>query len=172
MITDLGSFTIGVAVPAAATANAGLLVVGNIAAPNVSAQIAALATFTPSVTIPFPDLLALAQSIIANIQAAIAAIPPIPVISLSAQVALAASITATLNAQLAAISAQLSLQATIAALLATGGVRILVFDGANDVFGSELATALGAGTTHTNAIVLLTTSGATWTAMQASFKTS
>ncbi len=171
MITSLGSLSIGVAVPAASDVNAALLVTANIAAPNVSAQITALASFTPSVTVSFADLLAMANEIIANINAAIAAIPPIPVISLSAQVALAAAILVDLNAALAIIDANIALQATIAGLLATGSVQAYIFDGANNAFGGELATALGGATTHTNAIVLLTTSGASWTAMQAFFKT-
>ncbi len=171
MITPLGTVSIAVAVPAAASVNAGLAIVGGIAAPNVSAQVTALASFTPSLILSLTDMLALANQVIANIEAAIAAIPPIPTVSLSAQVALAASITATLNAQLAAISAQMSLQVSVAALLATGSIQAYVFDGANNAFGGELATALGGATTHTNAIVLLTTSPSAWLAMEAFFKT-
>jgi hypothetical protein len=171
MITPLGSVSIGVAVPAAVDLSAGLLTTANIALPNVNGQIAAMADFTPVVAVPFPDLLALAEQVVANVQAAIDAIPPIPVVSLSAQVALAASILANFNAQAAAIDAQLTLQATIAGFLATGGVAAYAFDGPQDTLGSELATALGPATTHANAIVLVTTSGAAWTAMQGVFKT-
>lgn len=170
-ITSLGSLSIGVAVPAAAQANAALLTVGNIAAPNVSAQIASLSGF---VAVPLPsltDMLAMTQALVANIQAAIAAIPPIPILSLSAQVDLANSILATLNAYLSTVNTNLALQATIAGQLATAGVSGYVYAGPINAFGSELGTALGGSGTSCNAIVLLTTSGTTWTAMQAAFKT-
>lgn len=171
-VTALGSVSIGVAIPIAIEVNAALLIACDIAFPNVSAQITAMASFTPHVDLGLSEILLLAESAVENVQAAIAAIPPIPTISLDAQIALAASITLTLQLQLLAIEAQLALQLTVSGLLATAGVSLYVFDGANNVFGSELATALGGATTHTNAIVLLTQSGVTWTAMQAVFKTS
>jgi len=170
-LVALGSMSIAVAVPAAAEANAALDVAIGIAAPNVTAQITAAASFTPSVSLSFLDMIAMAEQIIANIEAAIAAIPPIPVLDLDAQVNLALSVKADLEAMLLVVNAQLTIQLAIASLLATGGVVAYAWDGANDALGPALTTALGGATTHSNAIILYTTSGATWTAMQSFFKT-
>jgi hypothetical protein len=163
--------SIAVAVPAAAQANAALDVAIGIAAPNVSAQITAAASFTPSVSLSFLDMIAMAEQIIANIEAAIAAIPPIPVLDLDAQVNLALSVKADLEAMLLVVQAQVDIQVAIASLLATGGVVAYAWDGANDALGPALTAALGGATTHSNAIILYTTSGATWTAMSSFFKT-
>lgn len=170
-LVNLGSLSLAVAVPGAATANVALGVAASIAAPNVSAQITAAASFTPSVSLSLTDLLAMAESILANIEAAIAAIPPIPILDLSAQVALAASVKADLDAMLLVVEAQVAIQVDIGALLATGGVVAYAWDGANSALGPALTAALGGAATHSNAIILYTTSGASWTAMQAFFKT-
>jgi len=170
-LVALGSLSLGVAVPGAATANAALDVTIGIAAPNVTAQITAAASFTPSVSLGLDELLAIAEAILSNIEAAIAAIPPIPVLSLDAQVALAASVKADLDAMLALVNAQLAIQVEIAGLLATGAIVAYAWDGANNALGPALTTELGGATTHSNAIILYTTSGASWTAMQAFFKT-
>lgn len=171
-LTSLGSISLAVALPGAAQANAALLIACDVAAPNVGSQITAMASFSPSVSVDLSSQLALAESIIANIEAAIAAIPPIPTVSLSAQVALALALKADLEAMLALINAKLSLQASLASLLATAGVTGYAWDGANNALGPALTTALGGAGTHTNAVILLTTSGGTWTAMQAVLKTS
>jgi hypothetical protein len=170
-LVPLGTFSLAVAVPGAATANVALDVAASIAAPNVSAQITAAASFTPSLSLGLDQLLAIANAILDNIAAAIAAIPPIPVLSLDAQVALAASVKADLDAMLLVVEAQVAIQIQIAALLATGGVVAYAWDGANNALGAALAAELGGATTHSNAIILYTTSGVTWTAMQGLFKT-
>lgn len=170
-LVALGSLSLAAAVPGAAEANAALDIAVGIAAPNVTAQITAAASFTPSASLGLDDLLAIAEAILANIDAAIAAIPPIPILDLSAQVALAASIKADLDAMLLTVQAQLAIQLQFASLLATAGVVAYAWDGANDALGPALTTALGGATTHSNAIILYTTSGVTWTAMQGLFKT-
>jgi hypothetical protein len=170
-LVALGTLSLAVAVPGAAEANAALDIAASIAAPNVSAQITAAASFTPSASLGLTALLAIAEAILDNINAAIAAIPPIPVLDLSAQVALAASVKADLDAMLLTVNAQVTIQLAIASLLATGGVVAYAWDGANDALGPALTAALGGATTHSNAIILYTTSGVTWTAMQGLFKT-
>lgn len=170
-LVALGSLSLGVAVPGAAESNAALDVAIGIAAPNVTAQIAAAASFTPSASLGLDDLLAIAEAILANIEAAIAAIPPIPVLDLDAQVDLALAVKADLESMLGIVNAQLTIQVDIAALLATAGVVAYAWDGANNALGPALTTELGGATTHSNAIILYTTSGVTWTAMQDFFKT-
>lgn len=122
----------------------------------------------------------------------------LPALSLAAQLNLAAQITASLNAALqigitppnisvqltaalaavATLTAQLKVYLDLFALLAHAGVFIYTFDGATNTFGAQMTTALAAGfpghgpTEHANILVLGTVTAATWTAMQAVFKTS
>jgi hypothetical protein len=170
-LVPLGSLSIAAAVPAAADVNAALLIATGIAAPNVSAQITAVGSFTPTLSPGLDQLLALANAILSNIQAAIAAIPPIPILDLQAQIDLAASVQADLLAMLVLINVQVELQLEIAALLVTGGIAAYAWDGANNALGPALTTELGGSTAHSNAIILYTTSPSAWVAMQAFFKT-
>lgn len=171
-LTSLGSSTIAVAVPGAAEANAALDVACGIAAPNVSAQITAIASFSPSVGLDFHQQLDLTADIVTNLDAALAAIPPIPTLDLSAQVSLALATKTALEAVLALVEAQVTIQANIAALLATAGVEGYAWDGRKEDLGAAITAALGADATHSNAVILLTTSGAAWTSMQGVFRTS
>lgn len=171
-LVALGSSTMAVAVPGAASANAALLVACDIAAPNVSGQITAVASFSPSLSVDLDAQLDLAADCSANISAAIAAVPPIPVVALDAQVAMALSVKADLEAMLATIQAKLALQVQIAGLLAAGSIEGYAWDGRKEDLGAAVTAALGSDATHSNAILLLTTNGASWTAMQGMFKTS
>ncbi|AUX33155.1 MULTISPECIES: hypothetical protein [Sorangium] len=170
MIVDYGSLSLGVVVPGAANAAVAIDVACGVAAPNVSAQLTALATFTPSASLGLAAQLDLAQAIVANIQSAIALGLESP--SLDAQVAAAAAITADLQAKLLTVQAQVDIAVELQGMLATGGVRLLKFVGTQDAFGAELAAELGPATTATYALVLLTNGGAAWTAVQGVFKTS
>lgn len=169
MITDLGSATLSVVVPGAASAVVAIDIACGIAAPDVSAQLTALASFTPTLNLSFAAQLDIAASIVTNINAAITAgiTPP----SLDAQIALSVDIIADLQAKLVLIEAQAAIGIALGDLLANAGVRTLVYSGPQDDFGSELSAELGAPTTACNALVLLTTNGATWTAMQSLFTT-
>lgn len=172
MITDLGSLTLSAIVPSLHVATGAITASCDIAAPNVNAQLTALASFTPQVSLSIADQITLVEATLAALQAALVAIPPIPTLSLSAQVDLAADVVATLEATLLTISAQLAIAVDLDALLANGSVRLLTYSGPQDDFGSELSTELGAPTTDINALVLLTSNSASWTAMQGLFKTS
>ncbi len=171
-LVNLGSASLAVAVPGAATLDLALLDVCNVAAPNVSAQITAAASFSPSIGLDLTQQISLLNQMLANLNAALAAIPPIPTLSLSAQVALAASILVDLNALLALVNAKLAIQVSFASILATAGVEVLAWDGARNALGPALTAERGGATTHSNAVVLYTQSGAAWTAMQALLRTS
>lgn len=158
MITDLGSLSLSAIVPGADAACA-------IAAPNAAAQLAALASFTPQVSLSIAAQITIVENMLAALNVALTAVPPIPILDLSAQVALALDVAA-------AIQAQLDIIVGLQTALDTAGVRLLAYDGQQDLLGSELATALGASTTHCNALVISTTSGAAWTSMGAILKTS
>ncbi|XXX73874.1 hypothetical protein WMF30_40130 [Sorangium sp. So ce134] len=170
MITDYGSLTLAVVVPAAAEAMAAIDVACGVAAPNVSAQLTALASFTPSAGLTLAQQLEIAQAIVSNIQNAISLGLESP--SLEAQVAAAAAITADLQAQLLTVQAQLDIAVVLQGLLATAGVRLLKYVGPQNAFGAELAAELGPAATATYALVLLTNGGDAWTSMQGVFKTS
>jgi hypothetical protein len=156
MIADLGSLTLATIVPAAATASF-------IAAADANAQLDAMLDFQPVANLSYSAQLSLLTSMTANVQAAIDAglSPP----SLSAQVTAGATLSATINANLAIVAA-------IQTALLAGSVRLLTYSGQQDDFGDELDAHLGAPTTSVNALVLLTSNGASWTAMQELFKTS
>ena len=174
MITYLGSLSIGAAVPgAAALAAAGQAGI-NLALPDIQARLAALVQFTPQ-PVDFQAQLILAQQIVASIEAAIALglAPP----SIDAQLAIVAALVAELEAAIANVHAQLTIIVDIAALLGTAGVHAYAYSGRADDLGGEFAAELvggfpgGGPTDSTNALLLATTSGATWTAMQGVFKT-
>lgn len=167
MITDIGSLTLAAAIPWAATAALNLTTACNLAAPNVQAQLTAMASFQPSVMISFTDLYALAQQIIANILAAINAIPPIPQIDLSVQAQMGLDLKVALQALLVQFQAFLA----FALAFPSGSAHAYVYGGPKNAFGSELATALGPGSENCNALVLVATDSAGWVGMQAMFKT-
>ncbi len=169
-VADLGSVTVGAAVPAGPALSAAVDASVGIAAPDVSAQVSAVASFSPSAMLSLTQLLDAANAVVANIQAAIVAglTPP----SLAAQAALGASVQVDLTAKLATLQAQLNLALGLDELFAQAGVRVLTFSGQQKDFGGELATALGPDATNANAVVLLTQSAAAWTAMQGVLKTS
>jgi hypothetical protein len=139
----------------------------NGALPDILARLAALTDFTPT-PVDFAAQLVVAQSIVASIQAGITAGLPVP--SLSAQIAQIEALIAELTVQVTAVNAQLTILTGIAASLSVGGVDAFAFDGARNVFGSELATALGGSTAHADGVVLVTTSPSAWVAMQAILK--
>ncbi|WP_438041452.1 hypothetical protein [Sorangium sp. So ce128] len=170
MISDLGSLTLGAVVPAAAGAAAAIDVACDIAAPNVSAQLTALASFTPTASLSLAAQLEIAQSIVSNLQASIALgiEPP----SLAEQAAAAAAIISQLEGMFATVQAQAEIGAALEAQLAVGGVRLLAFAGAQSALGGELAAALGPDATAAHALVLVTTSSSAWAAMQGVFTTS
>lgn len=170
MITDLGSLTLAAVVPAAAAAAVAINVSCGIAAPNVSAQLTALLSFSATVSLSLAAQLDLVAAITANLQAAITLglTPP----TLSAQLDAAIALKLTLEGFLLSIQAQLAIAVALQALLATGGVRLLKYSGPQNTFDTELGTALGSSSASCNALVLLTTTSASWTAVQGVFKTS
>lgn len=162
-LTYVGELTIGALLPGIEPPF--LLAVGDLQA-RVDALIAAQA----QISVSMPALSAqidLAASIIANLQAAIAVgiTPP----SVSAQVSI-------MVALLVALEAQLALMLGIP--FVTAGVHVYAYAGTAGAFGADVTAALTAGFPGgtgagqaCNALVLATTIGATWTDMQAVFKT-
>lgn len=164
----VGSLSIGGTVPgAAAVAVAGAAGI-NAALPDLQARLDALLAFAP-VDVNFAAQLALAQQMVVSIQASIAVSLPAP--SIAAQIAIVSALIADLAAAALSINAQLTIVADFQALLSAAGIHVYAFDGDTDQLGPEVTAELvggvpgGGPTDHANALVLVTTVGATWAAM-------
>lgn len=173
-LTYIGELTLAVAMPAAFDAALAGAAAINLGLPELNAQLAAFAAFTPLLG-NFAADIALANSIIAAINAAIAA--GIGEIGLDVQVAIVAALVLDLEAILLQINLNLTLILNFISLVAAGGVHAYAYDGQVGAFGVEVTAALSGGvpggggpTEHCNALVLATTIGATWTVMGQVFK--
>lgn len=174
-VAYLGSMTIGVAVLGGFdAATAGQLGIEG-ALPDLQARIAALAAFNPQ-PIDYSVSLSIANSIIAGINASITLgiVPP----DFSAQIAIVLGIVTDLEAIALDVDAKLTVVVDFLGLLATAGVHLYKYSGNADQLGPEFTTELSGGfpggsggSESCNALVLATTNGATWTAMQGVFKT-
>ena len=166
-VTALGSLSVGAALPGAAAAvSAGMSGIG-IALPDITARLAALQAITPQ-PVNFAAQLALAEATLGSINATISLGLPVP--DISAQVALLAALIADLLAAVSSLNAQLAILTALQGPLAQAGVEAYAFDGPKSSLGSELSAAVGGSGAHANALALITTSGATWSAMGALLK--
>jgi hypothetical protein len=172
----VGELSIGAAVPgASAAAQAGASGI-NAAFPDLqarvdalTAEIAALATMPPLPT--FIEMAARADALVASIALAVATpgLPPPPSIA-TAIVQLQALVTSLL-AMVGSLNAQLTGIVSFQALLAADSVHVVATDGAVANLGADIQSAVGpVGSGHANALALITTNAATWTAMSAVFK--
>lgn len=157
----LGSVSIGATIPGVEAALA-------VGLTDLEARISALLAFSPA-QIDFSAQLTVALQIVESIQASIALglTPP----SLAVQIALVAAL-------LGALEAQLQIVLALKNLMATAGIDAYSYDGAVNGLGAALTSALaaglpsgGTGATHCNALVLITSVAATWTAMGGVFIT-
>lgn len=173
-ITALGSLTVGDINPGAANAVAAGQAGISGALPDLTAKLTALASFTPT-PVDFAAQLSLAQQVVAGVQLAITAgiSPP----SINTQIAEVAAQIGAITAQIAAVNAQLSIIAGLAAPLSVGGIRAWAYSGqvgnAGGELGAELAAGVPGGTGPTqscNALIVLTTSPAAWSALSAVLK--
>jgi hypothetical protein len=173
VITYVGELTIGAAVPGAASAAIAGFAGINAALPDILARLAALQAFAP-LSVDFTAQLALAQAMVTSVQTGIALGIPVP--SIAAQIAAVAALIAELLASVAGIAAQLEIVTDFQALLGAAGVHVYAYAGQTGSLGSELSTELttgipgGSPTDAANALVLVTTVPATWTAMSQVFQ--
>lgn len=172
-IQYLGSLSVGGTVPGASAAiTAGIAGINSVLS-DLLAKLAALQAFVPA-PISFAVQLSLAQAMVVSVQAAITAGLPVP--DLAAQIAIIAAAIADLIAQIGDITANLDIMLDLQAPLAAAGVHAYAFDGPTNQLGGEVSGELSGGvpgggpTDHANAIVLITTIGATWDAMSLVFK--
>jgi hypothetical protein len=162
MIDYIGSLTLGGCMP-------GAVAMSVASQADIEARLAALLSFTPT-PIDFFVSLNLAIQTLASIQAAMVAgiTPP----SIDIQIAL-------ILAQIAELSASLAIIVEFGGFMAAAGVHLYAYNGtvsnmAVDLDG-QLFDGVPGGTgggQSCNALVLLTTIGATWTAMSGVFQVS
>lgn len=157
MITELGEMTLGALQPQ-------LTAVLAVEISSLEAQLAGALQAQVGLVLTPPTLIGQVAAI-AELAAAVAAAIILGVPDVSFQLAAVVDLIAVLEAQLA-------LLAEFTAALAVGGVSVYSFDGLTGAFGSELDVTLGDGfaggdaDTPANALILATTSGATWEAIE------
>jgi len=137
------------------------------ALPQIKAELDALASFTAT-PISFEADIAIAQQLIVGLTAALSAgiTPP----SIDAQIAIIQARVAALLAIIASINANLQIVINTKSLLDAAGLFVYIYNGQVDQFGPEFTTELSGGvgggpTQQCNAMVMLTTTPATWTAL-------
>jgi hypothetical protein len=173
--TYIGELSIGAAVPGAELAAAAGVGGINGALPDITARLGALAAFAP-LPVNFATQLTLAQSIVASVESAIALGLPMP--SIDAQIAAVSALVAELLVTVTAVNVQLAAVLAFQSQLAAAGVFAFAYAGAVNALGADFTTALAAGlpggapTDACHALVLATTTPATWTVMSQVFKVS
>lgn len=173
----VGALTIGGAVPGAgvaASAGADGIeaafpdLAGRLAA--LQAQLVALATMPPLPS--FADMLAQSVALTASIQLALATpgLPPPP--SIASSIAALAALVTSLTTMTASLHGKLGIIIDFQTLLAAAGVHVVAYDGAIGSLGTQVQAAVAGPipSGHANAIALITTDAATWSAMAHVFK--
>jgi hypothetical protein len=159
ILIPLGGMSIGASIPGPAGALA-------LVVPSLQVQLAGYASFTPVVNPPdFTADAAVGVNISADIalSAGMGLTPP----SVSAQVNIMLSVIAALQAQINAILG-------VTNLFTTAGMFGYAYDGQWSGFAPSLPGSLPGGNPgdHCNAILLVTSVGACWSAMSTVFKVS
>jgi hypothetical protein len=165
-VASLGALTLATAVPAVPLAIAQLTA---CLAPLLSDQTKLTAAIANPLTLPnVTDYINALNAAIANALATLAAIPGLTV-----------TLKADLNVQLGVLSALIiaanALLTTLSGVVSTGGIAGYAFDGTVGNLGPELQAAIAADfpvpSASAKALVLMTASPATWTAMSTLLKT-
>lgn len=167
MITTLGELSFSEQVPLLAAFKAGLDVSVGFSLPDISAKLAGLNNVLVAITVAPPDLTGTIDAAITNVAQLQLAIDG-PTVTLEAEAI--AALIADLNVQLDQITAAAGLE------IPDGSLSVYVFDGASGAIGAELQAAVNASLPgapgHANALILVTTSPADWSAAGEVFKVS
>lgn len=170
-VVNKGSLTVGQCVPLALSAQVGMDSSINVVLPEVQAQVDGALDAQINLAANPPSLagaLEAALAVVAGLEAAIALGLPFVDMSVDANAALVLD----LQARLGALNAQLSVAAGFGVTLGTPGVLFYTVSGFTGVVAGELATELaqiGGGVAECVGVVLLATSPAAQTALQATF---
>lgn len=172
--TYLGSLTIGAVLPGAVSLGLAGAAGINLAMPNLQDQLKSLLAVKPA-PVSFAAQITTLQAMIKGIEASasLGLAPP----SVAMQIAAIAKLVAALQAQLGSLTAQLAVIESFGNALAAGGVHAVAFEGQAAGFAAEVGALLGTApvlspTDAARGIALVTTSGATWTAMRSIFRVS
>ena len=166
MITRLGELSLASAVPLLATFQAGLGASTGFALPQLQAQLIGLGNVLAAISVAPPSLgatITAAMETVAQLTAAIGG--PTVTLQLPAITAKISELTLSLG----------TITAGAALSIPSGVVTVYVFDGASGVIGGELQAEVNASLpgapAHANALILMTTSGADWSACAEVFAT-
>jgi hypothetical protein len=166
-VTTIGSFSVGDVVPGASLAvSAGVQGI-NDALPDITARLAALAAFSP-LPVDFAASKAMALDIGANLQAAmtLGLSPP----DISAQITAVTELIGVLAAKVSAVNAQLEILTSLQTSLAAESIAAYAYDGTRGAMASELGAAVGGGSGHVNAVLLVATDSPSWAGLSAIVK--
>jgi hypothetical protein len=180
VVTPLGLLSLGVVLPLLGTAQLSITGSVNLSLPTVAGKLAAAVRLNLALTAALPTAnvqaeldaaIQVANRLAARIAAGIAA--PSVGLRASANVALMAELTAILGG----LNAQLAFAAGLGSLALNGGIAGYAYVGTADTMGSGFGAVTGSGivggqgTDHVNALLLATSSSATWSAMGTVLKT-
>jgi hypothetical protein len=168
-VTALGSLSVGVAVPGCATAVVAGTTGITAGLSDLLARLTALQAFVPQ-PFSFTAQLDIATKTLASVQASIAAHLPEP--SIADQLAQIAALIAQLASIVGSMQAQLAIITHLQTQLTTAGISAYAFDGPRSALGSELQAAIGPGTPHANALLLVTTDPGAWASLSVVMKVS
>jgi hypothetical protein len=176
-----GSVALAAAIPTAASVAAGVSVAAALALPSIALQITSLAKVGISIGLSPPSLTAnitaLGLVTASAVMAAAGGISP-PGVGVSLQVAGNLTAIALLQAQVMVLDAALAIVASLNAAFGIGGIVAYHYSGPVSGLGPELTAATargvagGAPADPANALILATTSSATWASMGLALKTS
>jgi hypothetical protein len=174
LVSPLGLLSLGVVLPLLGTAEASISGSVNLSLPTIAGKLAAAVRLNLALTaaLPTANVQAEAQAALAvagRLAARIAAGITAPSIGLraTANVALMVELTAILGA----LNAQLSFAVGLGTLALNAGIAAYAYAGNADSMGSAFGVATSDGiaggqpTDHVNALLLATSSAATWSAM-------
>lgn len=168
-VTYLGNLTLGETIPAALSLSVAGQAGINLALPDIQARLSALLAFNPQ-PVSFEAQLALAQSILASVEATIALGLPVP--DISAQIAIVLAQIAALETAIAAINTQLEIILSFQTALSTAGIHAYSFTGQTSDMGAEIAAETSGGlpgggpSDPTTALLLAATEPTAVTSMQ------
>jgi hypothetical protein len=172
----VGELTIGGCVPLALAAKAQLDLALGVELPSLQARLAGLLALQARLSLTPPSLAAsldLALKLVAALQASIALGLP----GISFQLQAAAALIAQIELDLGKLQGSAAFAASLGLLLGAPGVFAYVYHGQVGHVGSELQTEInaappgGSPIAQADALLLLTAMPATWTSMEAVFKT-
>lgn len=174
MIVYLGGHTLGELIPIAVQANAQVGALIGIAQPDLEGKIEGALQVQAALEVGLPDL----AGVIAAAQALIAEIENLSGPTVTLQGAAVASLLVELKGMLGGLQVALDFQASLSALMGTGGFHVYAYSGPTDQLGSAFGSALASGlpdggaTAQSYALLIATTSQSSWAKLSLALRAS